>query len=102
MDASQQKAEEDRQIKMIRDRMPKVYTAIKDKAAELGNDAYALVRRGIRGEPGCFYATENGFKVGAYWSVAVPTDVAELVALYGVTYVCMWPQTAKEGGDGAN
>lgn len=102
MDASQQKAEEDRQLKMIRERMPKVYDAIKLRAGEVGNDAYALVRRGIRGEPGCFYASENGLKVGTYWAVSLPTDVAELVARYGVALVCMWPGTAKEGVDGAH
>lgn len=102
MDASQQKAEEDRQLKQIRDRMPKVYEAIKAKAGELGNEAYALVRRGVRGEPRCFYACENGLKAGTYWETAVPTDVAELAARYGVAFVCMWPEPGQEGTNGAH
>ena len=101
MDANQQKAEEDKQIKMIRDRMPKVYGAIKAKAAEIGNDAYALVRRGIRGEPGCFFASEADIVVGTSWDVGLPNDVAQLVKRYGMTFVCMWPELA-EGSDGSH
>lgn len=96
MDADQQKAEEDRQIKLIKDRMPKVYKAIKEKADELGNDAYALVRRGIRGERGCFFASEADLKVGTYWHTELQTDVAKLVERFGMTYVCMWPDAPRE------
>ncbi len=102
MDANQQKTEEDKQIRLIRDRMPKVYGAIKAKAAEIGNDAFALVRRGIRGEPGCFYAFEADITVGTAWDVPLPNDVAQLVKRYGMTYVCMWPEAKSEAPDGAH
>lgn len=94
MDASQQKTEEDRQIRAIKDRMPKVYAAIKAKSLEIGNEAFALVRRGIRGEAGCFYACEGDLKVGTYWPTTLPGDVEQLVERFGMTYVCMWPESA--------
>ncbi|WP_137860782.1 hypothetical protein [Variovorax sp. 3P27G3] len=102
MDADKQKAEEDRQIRLIKDRMPKVYRAIKEKADVLGNDVYALVRRGIRGEPGCFYGSESDLKVGTYWHTDLPTDVAQLVERYGMSYVCMFPDQVQRGADGAH
>lgn len=102
MDANQQKTEEDKQIKMIKAQMPKVYGAIKAKADEIGNEAFALVRRGLRGEAGCFFASEGGAKVGTYWHTELPTDVAQLVERYGVAVVCMWPPRRMGGGDGAH
>jgi hypothetical protein len=101
MDADKQKAEEDRQIRLIKDRMPKVYGAIRQKAAEVGNDAYALVRRGIRGERGCFFASEGDMKVGTYWHTDLTTDVAKLIERYGMTYVCMWAEGRREA-DGSH
>ena len=49
----------------IKARMPETYKAILAKAAEIGNSAFSLVRRGLRGEPNCFYAMENGHVKGA-------------------------------------
>jgi hypothetical protein len=100
MDANQQKAEEDKQIRMIKDRMPKVYGAIKAKADVMGNDAYALVRRGLRGEAGCFFASEGDIKVGTYWQTELSTDVAQLIERYGMTFVCMWPVATEGSVDG--
>lgn len=94
MDANQQKTEEDRQIKAIKDRMPKVYAAIKAKSLEIGNEAFALVRRSIRGEAGCFYACEGDAKVGTYWPATLPGDVEQLVERFGLTFVCLWPESA--------
>lgn len=102
MDAKLQKAEEDKQIGMIKARMPKVYGAIKAKAAEIGNDAYALVRRGIRGESGCFFASEADITVGTCWDVPLSTDVAQLVKRYGMTFVCMWPEPINRESDGTH
>ena len=86
----------DQQIALIRARMPKTYAAIKAKAAEIGDGAYRLVRRGARGELKCFYACENDIKVGTYWHLELSTDVAKLVERYGMTFVCMWGDPAKQ------
>lgn len=86
----------DRQIALIRARMPKTYAAIRAKAVEIGDGAYRLVRRGARGELGCFYACENDIKVGTYWHVALTTDVAEMVERFGMSFVCMWGEAAKQ------
>lgn len=87
------------QIAVIKARMPLTYEAIKAKAAEIGDEAYALVRRGARGEAGCFYAYEAGRTVGTPFDAPVPLGVARLVARYGMKFSCMWPAVAK-GGDG--
>lgn len=89
-----------RQIALIEARMPMTHAAIKAKAAEIGNAAYGLVRRGARGEPGCFYACERDNKVGTPWAAAVPLDVVQLVERYGMSFACMWPDQVK-GDDGA-
>lgn len=92
----------DEQITLIKRRMPSVYTAIRAKEAEIGREAFALVRRGARGEPRCFYAFEGGHAVGTPFDVDVPNDLAQLVARFGVTYLCVWPESAAKGGNGAN
>ncbi len=59
-------------IASIKAEMPKTYEAIKERAAVMGPQAYGLVRRGIRGELGCFYARERVRKEGQLdrWLVA--------------------------------
>lgn len=51
-------------IATIKREMPRTYEAIRAKAAEMGDRAFALVRRGLRGEPNCFYAIEAGHVMG--------------------------------------
>lgn len=59
-------------IEQIKVEMPKTYKAIQERAHKNGNAAYELVRRGLRGEVGCFYARERIRKPGALdrWLVA--------------------------------
>lgn len=90
------------QIELIKASMPAVYQAIKAKAAEIGADAYGLVRRGARGEPDCFYAFEAGRVVGAPFCQSVAADVAVAMVEFGVSFVCIWPIAAGKGVDGAN
>lgn len=90
------------EIALIKASMPRVYAAIKEKAAVIGNDAYTLVRRGARGEADCFYAFEGGRVVGTPFCQAVTADVAMLMVEFGVGFVCVWPVVAGKGGDGAN
>jgi hypothetical protein len=48
-----------REIKQIKSEMPKTYETIVERAKTMGNKAYQLVRRGLRGEPGCFFSRER-------------------------------------------
>lgn len=85
----------DQQIAEIKTHMPEVYKSIQAKAAEVGKVAYAYVRRGLRGEPNCFYAFERGRVVGTPFSV---TDIQSVVAMHMVTFGCssclIWPELA--------
>ena len=62
------KADVSGMINEIKDYMPAVYAAIKARAEVVGNGAFELVRRGLRGEPGCFWALEGGRVVGTPFS----------------------------------
>lgn len=79
-------------IAEIKQYMPETYKAIKERAYLIGNTAYELVRRGLRGEPNCFYAIEAGRVMGAPFSVAnISDDVARRMVEFGCAYVCIWP-----------
>jgi len=90
------KAAEAARLAEIRDRMPDVYAAIQCKAAEIGPQAFALVRRSLRGEADCFYAVERGRVVGTPFGQAVMADVAATMVQFGCTYLCIWPAPAGE------
>lgn len=51
-------------IEEIKRFMPATYTAILAKAEVVGNEVFVWVRRGLRGEPNCFYAIEGLRVVG--------------------------------------
>jgi hypothetical protein len=51
-------------LHVIKTQMPMVYGAIQDKAEEIGKEAFAIVRKGLRGEPNCFYA----LSAAAWWA----------------------------------
>lgn len=95
-------AQADKQIATIKASMPGVYGAVQAKAEEIGREAFALVRRGARGEPNCFYAFEGGRVVGTPFDQEVTPEVAQLIVRFGATFLCMWPAAAKEGDDGAH
>lgn len=99
---SSQDAEVIKQIALIRAHMPDTYKAIQAKAAEIGNEAFALVRRGLRGEANCFYAFERGRVVGAPFNEPdINAEIAQYMVTFGCTYVCVWP-ARKAGTDGAH
>ena len=86
----------------IKTHMPLVYGAIQDKAKEIGKDAFALVRRGLRGEPNTFYAFERGYVVGTPFSHGPITDeLAGLMVRFGAAFVCIFraPDQPAAGGD---
>jgi len=81
----------DQQIADIKAHMPKTYEAIQAKATEIGKPAFALVRRGLRGEANCFYAFERGHVVGTPFSLAdITRDIAQYMVTFGISHVCVW------------
>lgn len=89
---------------MIRERMPDTYANIKLKAASIGNSAYELVRRGLRGEPNCFYAFERFNVVGTPFTLehedAVP--VALYMVQFGATFCCIYGDRLKKKAEVAH
>lgn len=86
----------------IKECMPNVYQQIKQRADEVGNVVFALVRAGLAGQPGCFYAFEAGHVVGQPAGV-IEKDRAELgnfVARFGCAYVCIFGEPPALGVDG--
>lgn len=84
----------------IKTGMPNVYAAIQAKAADIGQGAYGLVRRGLRGEPLCFWAMEGGHVVGTpFEGHPVEREVAYHMVRFGCAHVCMW---GEGGGGGAD
>lgn len=85
-------------IEEIKRYMPEVYQSIQAHAlpAELGPEAYALVRRGLRGEANCFYAFEAGRVVGTPFSVTtIMAEVAVQMVQFGVRHCVIWPHRTK-------
>ena len=81
----------DQQIADIKAHMPETYKAIQAKATEIGKPAFALVRRGLRGEANCFYAFERGHVVGTPFSLAdITRDIAQYMVTFGISHVCVW------------
>lgn len=87
-------------IDLIKAAMPQTYKAIQAKGQEIGGEAFALVRRGLRGEANCFWACERGNVVGTPFSEdkGIMADVAKAMVTFGCTFVAVWPR----GNDGAH
>ena len=73
---------------------------MRDKAKEIGNDAYSLVRRGLRGEANCFYAIEGGHVVGTPFAedVGIMDDVRRWMVSFGASFVIIWPRSQAPDG----
>lgn len=85
---SQQQIEAD--VTTIKNHMPQTYKAIRAKADEM-KGVFALVRRGLAGEPNCFYAVEGGRVIGTKFNLVNVTDeVAGLMVRFGSRHLCMW------------
>lgn len=90
-------------IQEIKSHMPLTYSTIRRKAGEVGNEAYALVRRGLRGEANCFYAFERGRVVGTPFALKdVPPEVAMTMVTFGSTFVCIWGAIAPVSAGAAH
>lgn len=84
------------EIRRIKQSMPQTYRAIQAKAEEIGRQAYAMVRRGIGGEPNTFYAIEAGFVVGTPFAVGeISAEVARWMVAFSTSSVIIWSETAR-------
>ena len=64
-----------RQIEQIKGNMPETYRAIQDRAEVAGALVWPMVRRGMAGQPNCFYALERKQFVGTPFAMPELTDV---------------------------
>lgn len=91
MDSKESKLDVTDKIDEIKRFMPETYKSIQAKAAEVGNVAYEVVRRGLRGEANCFYAFEGGRVVGTPFSAGPLTaEVAAAMVTFGCAFVCIF------------
>ena len=89
-------------INEIKRYMPETYKTIQAKAALMGNVAYELVRRGLRGEPNCFYAFEAGRIVGTPYTLTdIQADLAKYLLVWGCACACILTEP-KELTDGTH
>jgi hypothetical protein len=85
-------------LEMIKGQMPETYKCIQAKAALVGKMAFALVRRGIKGEVNCFWACERGLVTGTPFADSeIERDIAQLMVQFGSTFVCIWGKEAASG-----
>lgn len=88
-------------IALIKASMPKTYQAIQDRAQDLGNAAFALVRRGLKGEACCFYAMERGHVVGTpFTGHAIEPVLAAQMVQFGCEFLVIFPP--KEDAHGTH
>ena len=85
MDTEAEKKEKvRRQIEQIKGNMPETYRAIQDKAEVAGALVWPMVRRGMAGQPNCFYAMERRQFVGTpFASPSIQDDVAINMVRFG-------------------
>lgn len=96
MDGSAAASNIEARIAELKAHMPKTYRSVQDKAAAIGREAYALVRRGISGQPNSFWAMENGRVMGTpFTDHAISADVAQAMVQFGCDHVVIWAD-AKE------
>jgi hypothetical protein len=100
MDTGTAKVDVSGKIDEIKRHMPETYKSIRAKAAVIGNVAYELVRRGLRGEANCFYAFESARVVGTPFNLAsINADVALYMVEFGCAHVCIFatPEGPTDG-----
>ena len=79
------------EIRRIKQSMPETYRSIQAKADEIGRAAYAMVRKGIAGEPDTFYAFEAGHVVGTPFAVDdISAQVAATMVRFSCASVVIW------------
>ena len=90
-------------VQQIKSHMPNTYKTILEKSTTIGNEAFSLVRRGLRGEPNCFWAMEAGLVMGTPFNlVEVQRDIAQYMVTFGCAHVCVFAMVPKEQQHGAH
>lgn len=96
-------AEVQRHIAEIKAHMPETYKSILAKADEIGRQAFALVRAGLRGEPNRFWSMERGWVKGAPFNAPeIQEEAAVQMVRFGCAHACIFGVPASEAQDGAN
>ena len=87
-------------LQTIKTRMPNTYQAIQRKAQEIGDEAFSLVRQGIRGKPYAFYAFEAGHVVGTpFTGHQVEDYAAKVMCTLGTSSVCLFAAGVPKGAE---
>ena len=72
-----------KEIAEIKAYMPKTYAYIKAQQGE------RMAKRGLKGEPNCFYAIEAGRVKGTPFNVTTAqAEMAALMVQFGVSFMC--------------
>ena len=83
---------------LIKTKMPDLYASIQLKAKSIGNEAFTWVRRGLQGEPNCFYGFEKGHVVGTPFTLehedALP--IAQYMVQFGSTFCVIFGDRLKK------
>ena len=91
----------EQQIANIKANMPETYKSIQVKAQAIGKVAFAYVRRGLRGEPNCFYAFERGHVVGVpFFQPDVTPVLAHNMVAFGSNHAVVWHEDSAAPSSG--
>lgn len=91
----------EQETELIKTKMPETYKAIQAKAAEIGRQAFALVRRGLSGEPDCFYTMESGYVMGTPFAgknldgTSIMDEIARYMVQFGCSHIVVFANVAK-------
>lgn len=103
MDSQPLKIDVTAKIEEIKRFMPETYKSIQAKSKDIGNEAFVLVRKGLRGTPNSFYAFEGGRVVGTPFNLQeVARDVAQYMVTFGCAHVCIWAAQGLEAANGTH
>jgi hypothetical protein len=109
MDTRTAKQDAGEQLAIIKQHMPATYKDIQDKQARLNGGVNQLVRRGVSGEPNCFWAMERGYVVGTPFSLPdIQQDVAWAMAGFSCAHACIYGfsqaqlDALREAGNGTH
>lgn len=97
MDTRTAKQDVGEQLAIIKQHMPNTYKDIQEKQVRAGGGVNQLVRRGVQGEPNCFWAMERGYVVGTPFSMPhIQQDVAWAMAGFSCAHACIYGFTGEQ------
>lgn len=87
--------ETNKKLATIKAYMPETYKSIQAKAIEIGPQAFALVREGLKGKTNHFHAMEAGYVMGTQFDMPeVTAPIALLMVTPGLSHFCVWRDPA--------